>query len=115
MSDDAVQGEADSRFSAVREVFADQLASGAELGAAIAVDLDGAVEQVPCVPDELEPVGLPCRPVPEPDALHGSGHASDQRHPECGHTGVGVRTERDDHGRDRDADAVVHGMPFWSC
>lgn len=41
MSDDAVQGEADPRFSAVREVFADQLASGAELGAAIAVDLDG--------------------------------------------------------------------------
>lgn len=40
-ADIEVHGEADSRFAGVRDALSEQLASGEELGAAIAVDIDG--------------------------------------------------------------------------
>ncbi|MBP2455814.1 serine hydrolase domain-containing protein [Mycolicibacterium lutetiense] len=39
--DDLVHGECDARFSSIRDALADELASGEETGAAIAIDIDG--------------------------------------------------------------------------
>ena len=38
---DAVHGDADARFDKVAEALAEELSSGAEVGAAIAIDIDG--------------------------------------------------------------------------
>ena len=43
---DVVQGHCEPRFKKVADALAEQITSGSEVGAAIAIDIDGAIEKI---------------------------------------------------------------------